>query len=221
MIETSKTNNSSFLIALNPEESYNRMPSLSQENTNVKVPLIKAKSFNWKPHESNLIPEENLWEENEEKFEGMSMIEESYSYLTQNHPSHSLADQWGKTKKLGKKYNRKEKSLGELCKKFIYLYGAKNYCIIALDECTYTLGVERRRIYDIINILESFNVLSRLAKNQYEWRGINQIETSIQRMRGTPVDEVVGSSSKKKKKKKSLFVKVSSSNFLLGEPPSR
>ena len=51
--------------------------------------------------------------------------------------------------------------------------------MIALDECTEQLGVERRRIYDIINILESMNVLSWKAKNLYEWHGIEQIKEKL------------------------------------------
>ncbi len=72
-------------------------------------------------------------------------------------------------------YNRKEKSLGQLCKKFLNLYGAESSCLISLDACTQRLGVERRRLYDIINILESFSAVARKAKNVYEWRGLASI----------------------------------------------
>lgn len=78
-------------------------------------------------------------------------------------------------------YNRKEKSLGELCRRFLFLYGTPQRGLLFLDQCTKELGVERRRIYDIINILESFNVIRRCAKNEYKWRGIDKIVASIQK----------------------------------------
>lgn len=80
----------------------------------------------------------------------------------------------------GFNYNRKEKSLGELCKRFLYLYGGQGQDLLYLDQCTKELAVERRRIYDIINILESFNVIRRKAKNAYQWRGIDIILSSVQ-----------------------------------------
>jgi len=80
---------------------------------------------------------------------------------------------------LGNVYNRKEKSLGELCRRFLYYYGIEGNGVLYLDQCTKELGVERRRIYDIINILESFSVIRRRAKNEYHWRGIDWIILSI------------------------------------------
>lgn len=201
MTEKSRSNTSSFLIALDPQEGHNGIDNITQNLVAMKVPLLRAKSSILKPQHSNLLSEDLQWGENNEQLEGMSILEESYSCLTQNEPKQASGTRYLLPKKTSKKYNRKEKSLGELLQKFIYLYGAQNYWIIALDECTYTLGVERRRIYDIINILESFNVLSRLAKNQYEWRGVRQIESSIQRMRGGSKNEVILGPLKKKKKK--------------------
>ena len=78
------------------------------------------------------------------------------------------------------KYNRKEKSLGELCKRFLCLYGREEKDLLLLDQCTVELRTERRRIYDIINILESFCVIRRQAKNSYQWRGIDRIVLSIE-----------------------------------------
>jgi transcription factor E2F7/8 len=81
------------------------------------------------------------------------------------------------------KVRRREKSLGELCKKFVQLYGHDTERIISLDSTTEQLGVERRRIYDIINILESFDVVVRLGKNTYNWKGLHRIPVTIQRLK--------------------------------------
>ena len=45
-----------------------------------------------------------------------------------------------------------------------------------MDKCSESLGVERRRLYDIINILESFTAIVRKGKNSYEWKGLNSIK---------------------------------------------
>jgi transcription factor E2F7/8 len=70
--------------------------------------------------------------------------------------------------------------LGELCRRFLHHYGIEGKGVLLLDSCTKELGVERRRIYDIINILESFFVIRRRAKNEYQWRGLDKIACSIE-----------------------------------------
>lgn len=68
---------------------------------------------------------------------------------------------------------RSEKALGETTRKFLELFGAQEAGgsrLINVDDCIARLGIPRRRIYDIINILESFEMMERLRKNEYRIR---------------------------------------------------
>ena len=58
-------------------------------------------------------------------------------------------------------YSRKNKSLGVLAENFINTF---RHCPsgsdIVVDKAAQALGVERRRIYDVVNILESIRIVS-------------------------------------------------------------
>ncbi|GLU11194.1 hypothetical protein SLE2022_279540 [Rubroshorea leprosula] len=80
-------------------------------------------------------------------------------------------------------YSRKEKSLGLLCSNFLTLYNRDGVDAIGLDDAASKLGVERRRIYDVVNILESIGVVARRGKNKYTWKGIGEIPRALKELR--------------------------------------
>uniref|UniRef100_A0A7N1A6I5 E2F/DP family winged-helix DNA-binding domain-containing protein n=1 Tax=Kalanchoe fedtschenkoi TaxID=63787 RepID=A0A7N1A6I5_KALFE len=80
-------------------------------------------------------------------------------------------------------YSRKQKSLGLLCSNFLGLYNREGVQSVGLDDAANRLGVERRRIYDIVNILESVGVLARKAKNQYTWKGFGAIPRALDELK--------------------------------------
>jgi hypothetical protein len=83
-------------------------------------------------------------------------------------------------------YSRKDKSLGLLCQNFMsrYEYLQPKPCgfdppFISIDEAAASLQVERRRIYDIINILEAIKVVERKCKNMYYWHGMDNFRETL------------------------------------------
>ncbi|KAM9554281.1 transcription factor E2F8 [Guaruba guarouba] len=95
---------------------------------------------------------------------------------------HLSGDEYEKTQP-----SRKEKSLGLLCHKFLARYpdypSTAEYNYICLDEVAEELNVERRRIYDILNVLESLHMVSRLAKNRYAWHGRHNLSKTLQALK--------------------------------------
>jgi len=57
-----------------------------------------------------------------------------------------------------------------------------------LAEIIEKLDVEKRRIYDVVNILEAFKVIFRTEKNCYQWCGLDSIKDTISKYEaGQPV----------------------------------
>lgn len=64
---------------------------------------------------------------------------------------------------------RYDTSLGLLTKKFIELLNESNEGVVDLNVASTRLAVQKRRIYDITNVLEGIGILEKKSKNKIQW----------------------------------------------------
>uniref|UniRef100_A0A7N0V1Y1 E2F/DP family winged-helix DNA-binding domain-containing protein n=1 Tax=Kalanchoe fedtschenkoi TaxID=63787 RepID=A0A7N0V1Y1_KALFE len=68
---------------------------------------------------------------------------------------------------------RYDSSLGLLTKKFINLIKHAEDGILDLNKAAETLEVQKRRIYDITNVLEGIGLIEKKLKNRIRWKGLD------------------------------------------------
>ncbi|CAO2841067.1 unnamed protein product [Amaranthus hypochondriacus] len=68
---------------------------------------------------------------------------------------------------------RYDSSLGLLTKKFINLIKQAEDGILDLNKAADTLDVQKRRIYDITNVLEGIGLIEKKLKNRIQWKGLD------------------------------------------------
>ena len=66
---------------------------------------------------------------------------------------------------------RYDSSLGLLTKKFVALIRSAPGGVLDLNQAALTLQVQKRRIYDITNVLEGIGMIEKQSKNNICWRG--------------------------------------------------
>lgn len=70
---------------------------------------------------------------------------------------------------------RYDTSLGLLTKKFVGLLKGSKNGVIDLNRASEQLGVQKRRIYDITNVLEGIGILEKKSKNNIQWKCGNTV----------------------------------------------
>ena len=87
-------------------------------------------------------------------------------------------------------YSRKKKSLGVLAENFLQRYqNCTPGTEVIVDEAAVELGVERRRIYDVVNILESIQLVVKKGKNTYSWLGKDYLPDVFGKLQSTAITD--------------------------------
>merc|ERR1719189_414102 len=76
---------------------------------------------------------------------------------------------------------RYETSLGLLTKKFVSLFHSDPSGTVDLNKASEGLGVQKRRIYDITNVLEGIGLVEKKSKNTVHWCGNQKVDLSAER----------------------------------------
>lgn len=63
----------------------------------------------------------------------------------------------------------KGKPLGEITKEFIVLIKSRPYMLIDIDEVVDLLNIPKRRIYSVVNVLESIDLLEKMSCSLFRW----------------------------------------------------
>lgn len=76
--------------------------------------------------------------------------------------------------------SRHEKSLGLLTKKFVHLLECADDGVLDLKIAAEQLAVkQKRRIYDITNVLEGIGLIEKRSKNSIQWKGAQKLNSSV------------------------------------------
>lgn len=88
--------------------------------------------------------------------------------------------------------SRKDKSLGLLADNFLQLFASGSSTSVELEGVATRLGVGRRRIYDIVNVLESLDVVQKDRASSYTWLGLSKMPACVERLlKSKPIVELL------------------------------
>ncbi|ESP03402.1 hypothetical protein LOTGIDRAFT_171492 [Lottia gigantea] len=86
-------------------------------------------------------------------------------------PCSSLDQLWKNCSRSPIEKTRYDTSLGLLTKKFVGLLRSASDGVVDLNKAAELLEVQKRRIYDITNVLEGISLIQKKSKNNIQWKG--------------------------------------------------
>ncbi|TRY73110.1 hypothetical protein TCAL_05555 [Tigriopus californicus] len=146
-------------------------------NLKLLIRVASEQAVQQKPSRRELFKEEN--EENMDENRSHALMEDhDYSHDSGRFSlSQAPSSASSNCSSVVGKVSRKDKSLGLLCDRFISRFPVEvqgdEKCEIQLDDLAKQMGTERRRIYDIVNVLESIQMMTKIGKNLYQWHGVH------------------------------------------------
>jgi len=76
--------------------------------------------------------------------------------------------------------NRKDNSLNRLTARFMDIISSSANGIVDLNSASLQLQVQKRRIYDITNVLEGIGLIEKKSKNNIVWSGGNGSSQNVE-----------------------------------------
>uniref|UniRef100_A0A0K0CT71 E2F_TDP domain-containing protein n=1 Tax=Angiostrongylus cantonensis TaxID=6313 RepID=A0A0K0CT71_ANGCA len=93
----------------------------------------------------------------------------------------------------GEVTSRKEKSLGLLCQRFLVAMNEETRASISrevhLETVARKMNVEKRRIYDIVNVMEALDAMSKTNKSYYKWHGLEGLPKLMADLQKEAIEE--------------------------------
>ncbi|PIO55766.1 transcription factor E2F/dimerization partner, partial [Teladorsagia circumcincta] len=93
----------------------------------------------------------------------------------------------------GEVTSRKEKSLGLLCQRFLVAMNEETRVSssreVHLETVARKMNVEKRRIYDIVNVMEALDAMSKTNKSYYRWHGLEGLPKLMADLQKEAIEE--------------------------------
>ncbi|ULU04429.1 hypothetical protein L5515_013440 [Caenorhabditis briggsae] len=89
--------------------------------------------------------------------------------------------------------SRKEKSLGLLCQRFLISINEETQESptkeVHLETVARKMCVEKRRIYDIVNVMEALDAMHKTNKSYYQWQGLESLPRLMADLQAEAIEE--------------------------------